>query len=58
MVNDCDIRSGDFTLWLDCDSGLDRDGAAWLAFVLMFWSQWGELPDKESIDRAMQWQIH
>ena len=49
MLNDVEIVAGDFTLYLRCD-GLDKHGAAKLAFELLFWSQWGSLPDKEEVE--------
>jgi hypothetical protein len=46
VVNQVNIRTGTFTLCLDCD-GLDRGGAARLAFILQYWSLWGCLPELE-----------
>ena len=48
MINDVDITAGDFTLYLRCD-GLDKEGAAKLAFRLLYWSHWGELPSKDEV---------
>jgi hypothetical protein len=41
MVNDVEIKAGEFTLWLRCD-GLDRAGAGKVAFVLEFVGQVAE----------------
>jgi hypothetical protein len=48
VVNEVEIRAGDFTLWLRCD-GIDRLGAGELAFVLQFWSLWGCLPGRDDV---------
>jgi hypothetical protein len=52
VVNDVEIKAGDFTLWLWCDE-LDRGGAGRLAFVLQYWSLWGVLPKPEDVSVGM-----
>jgi hypothetical protein len=47
VVNEVEIKAGDFTLWLRCD-GLDPVGAGKLAFVL-YWALWGVLPREDEI---------
>jgi hypothetical protein len=48
VVDEVEIKVGDFTLWLRCD-GLDREGAGRLAFVLQYWSLWGKLPRPDEV---------